>query len=29
LLDADSHPMLVDIEEQQLLQRGALVHRQS
>ena len=28
LLDADTHPMLVDVEEQQLLQRGALVHRQ-
>ena len=28
LLDADAHPMLVDVEEQQLLQRGALVDRQ-
>src|SRR6202166_3598964 len=28
LLDADAHPMLVDVEEQQLLQRGARVHRQ-
>jgi hypothetical protein len=27
-LDPDSHAMLVDVEEQQLFQRGTLVHRQ-
>jgi hypothetical protein len=29
LLDPDAHTMLVDIEEQQLFQRGALVRWQS
>jgi hypothetical protein len=28
LLDSDAHAMLVDVEEQKLLQRGALSHRQ-
>ena len=28
LLDPDPHAMLVDVEEQQLFQRGTLVHRQ-
>jgi hypothetical protein len=27
-LDPDAHTVLVDVEEQKLLQRGALIHRQ-